>query len=108
MTNVTEKLPYCAGKKIFVSFDFQKGFWQLPLAEESQDFISFPIGDKVYSYLRAPQGFVDSAGVFQREIIKVFQELIDKKMLIVYIDDLIALATTFEEHFYVLDVILSK
>ncbi len=108
MTNVMEKLPYCANKKVFISCDFQNGFWQLPLDEESQDFISFPIGDKVYSYTRAPQGYIDSAGVFQQEIVRTFQELVDKNMIIIYIDDILALATNFEEHYYVLNVILSK
>lgn len=54
----------------FGSFDFFKGFWQMPLAEDSQDIFSFVMEDGIFTPTRVPQGAMDSAVHFQAQVNK--------------------------------------
>lgn len=48
------------GATCFARFDAFKGFWQFPLAPQSQEFFSFLVDGVVYSPTRVPQGASDS------------------------------------------------
>ncbi|OWZ07849.1 LOW QUALITY PROTEIN: hypothetical protein PHMEG_00019703 [Phytophthora megakarya] len=57
-------------------FDLKNGFWQLPLAEESQEVLSFMTDEGVYTPTRVSQGAMDSALHFQSQMQRVLAELI--------------------------------
>ncbi|KAF1332443.1 hypothetical protein FI667_g3535, partial [Globisporangium splendens] len=64
------------GATRFGSFDLFKGFWQMPLAQESQELFSFMAEDGIYTPTRAPQGAVDSALHFQTQMQEDFSEML--------------------------------
>ena len=49
------------GAKYFSTFDCKKGYWQVPLAENSKDYTTFLCSLGKFRYTRAPMGFI-SAG----------------------------------------------
>ncbi|GMF33713.1 unnamed protein product [Phytophthora lilii] len=91
----------CEGAKALGKFDMLKGFWQLPPAEDSREQFSFQT-DGVFTPTRAPQGGVDSALHFQATMQEVFDDLINEHLL-VYVDDVILFASSYEEYLQVLE-----
>lgn len=85
--------------KYFARFDFFKGFWQFPLAPESQEFFSFLVDGVVYTPRRVPQGASDSAIHFQKQMELVFQEMLYTSLLI-WIDDVVVYATTLSQFIF--------
>eukprot|EP00644_Phytophthora_capsici_P005411 jgi/Phyca11/96548/e_gw1.1.1876.1 len=79
------------GNKHFGLFDFIKGFWQLPLAEFCQEWLSYMTDEKIYTPRRVPQGCGDAAIYFQKTMEKCFATLLYKHLL-VWIDDLLLYA----------------
>ncbi|KAJ0404393.1 hypothetical protein P43SY_007646 [Pythium insidiosum] len=74
---------YVRGKKHFGLFDFLKGFWQLPLAKESQELLSYMTGRHVYTPTRVPKGCCDAPLHFQktRDLLR-FEKLLYKHPLV--------------------------
>ncbi|KAG3046898.1 hypothetical protein PC121_g20390 [Phytophthora cactorum] len=83
-------------KKVFASFDFTQGFWQLPLDEESREVFSFITPDGVYTPARVPQGAMDPALHFQSQVQTKLAPLIPHSAL-VWVDDGILFAATVPE-----------
>ncbi|OWZ06725.1 hypothetical protein PHMEG_00020985, partial [Phytophthora megakarya] len=69
------------------------GFWQLPLAEESQEVLSFMTDEAVNTPTRVPQVAIDSALYFQSQMQRVLVELIPHNAQ-VWIDDVLIYAKT--------------
>ena len=101
MPNVQVALERCRGKKYFAVFDFLKGFWQLPLATESQECLSYMTDIHVYTPTRVPQGSADAALHFQAVVENVMGTLMYKSVL-VWIDDLLMYAETIDGLLHVL------
>ncbi|GMG17366.1 unnamed protein product [Phytophthora fragariaefolia] len=72
-------------------FDFIKGYWQLALAEECQEWHSYMTHRKVYTPRRVPQICTDAALFYQSTVQKCLEELLHKHLL-VWIDDLLLYA----------------
>ncbi|ETL83427.1 hypothetical protein L917_16625 [Phytophthora nicotianae] len=70
---------------------FLKGFWQLPLAEKCQEWMSYMTDEKIFTPRRVPQGCSDAAIYFQKTMEKCFASLLYKHLL-VWIDDLLLYA----------------
>ncbi|OWY98480.1 hypothetical protein PHMEG_00030748 [Phytophthora megakarya] len=85
------------GMKHFGLFDLLKGFWQLPVAKECQEFLSYMTDSKVFTPTRVPQGCSDAAIHFQRTMEKCFEKLLHKHLL-VWVDDLLLYASNVDEY----------
>ena len=60
----------------FSSLDALKGFWQFPLAEESQEVYSFLTELGVFTPTPLIQGSTDSAHAFQAGMMEVFEDML--------------------------------
>ena len=86
---IEDQLDLLQGAKVFSALDLKSGFFQVPINRDSRKYTSFIVADGQYEFLRAPFGLCNSPSVFQRFINSVFKELIAKKIVLVYIDDII-------------------
>jgi len=89
-------LTHLSKKKYFSTIDLFKGYWQFPLHEDSQEYFSFMTHNKVYTPTRLVQGDTGAVEYFQRQMMKVFQPLLNKQLLI-WLDDLLLYSSTIEE-----------
>ncbi|CAF2237598.1 unnamed protein product, partial [Rotaria magnacalcarata] len=116
------------GFNLYTSLDFTNSFWQLPLDEKSQDYMSFSLARVKYKLTRAPQGFINTAAAFQSSMNYVFGDLLFNKelpvktyvngvpkwtnitrtRLISYIDDVIILAESEQVMELMLELVLKK
>ncbi|KAJ0408589.1 hypothetical protein P43SY_008936 [Pythium insidiosum] len=91
MPNLDVDLERVMGCVCFGLFDFIKGYWQLPLDEESQEILSYMTHRKIYTPRRVPQGCSDAALYFQSTMERCFASLLYEHLL-VWIDDLLLYA----------------
>ncbi|KAH9090618.1 hypothetical protein Ae201684P_014414 [Aphanomyces euteiches] len=82
-------------------FDLTKGFWQLPLAKDSQEILSFMLAFRVMTPTRVMQGHCDSASFFQNTMTECLRPLLYKHCL-VWIDDILVWANSLADYVDVL------
>jgi len=74
---------------IFTTLDLKNGFFHVPMGESSRQYTAFVIPTGQYEFRYVPFGLCNSPAIFQRYINTIFRELIDEKIVLAYMDDLI-------------------
>lgn len=83
--------------QFFSTIDLAQGFHQIPLSDESKDFTTFSTSAGSFKWNVLPFGLKVSPSAFARMIHSAFAELIPN-VCFVYLDDIIILGKTEEEH----------
>ena len=91
--------------KYFSTFDCKKGYWQVPLAEESKDLTAFLCSLGKFRYTRAPMGFISTGDSYNQRCDKALQGL---KGTAKIVDDVLIASETFEEHFQGIKALLQR
>ena len=84
--------------KVFSKLDAASGFFQIPLAPESRKYTAFLSHDKKYQYKVLPMGLSTSPQAFCALVTMIFNKL-KGKCVIPYLDDLLVLSQSEEQHF---------
>ena len=79
--------------KYFSAFDCKKGYWQVPLAEESKDLTTFICSLGKFRYTRAPMGCIFTPDSYNQRGEKVLQELNCTRRIV---SDVFVASETFE------------
>lgn len=93
-----EDILHSAKRAKFIStIDLQSGYWQVRVRESDRDKTCFvcPLG--TYRFIRMPMGLKTAGNTFQR-LMDRFRAGLGERTLAVYLDDLIVISETFEEH----------
>ncbi|XP_059055505.1 uncharacterized protein LOC131849440 [Achroia grisella] len=96
LPRIEDQLDQLAGSKMFISLDLASGYYQIPIAEASQEKTAFVTPDGQYQFTRMPFGLVNAPSVFQRTMNKILADAKIKYALI-YMDDFLIPATSFEQ-----------
>ncbi|XP_042147960.1 uncharacterized protein K02A2.6-like [Ixodes scapularis] len=75
MPTVEENLAKLANAKLFSKLDANAGYWQTPLAPESQDLTTFITPFGRFQFLRLPFGIATAPEFFQREMLRILEGL---------------------------------
>ena len=81
--------------KYISKLDLTKGYWQIPLDEESKDKSSFITPSALYRFRVMSFGLMTAPATFQRMMQKVLAGLNFAKA---YLDDVLIISKTFDEH----------
>lgn len=57
--------------------------------EASVKYTSFIVSDGQYEFLRVPFGLCNSSSIFQKFVNAIFKELVKRKIVLIYMDDLV-------------------
>ena len=95
------------GNEYFTTIDMSWGFYQLPMAEESQDYTAFRTPFGSFKWLRMPMGLTGSPKTFQSLMEQVLVGL-TWKTAVPYLDDCIIFSSTAEEHIERLGEVLER
>ncbi|XP_022830950.1 uncharacterized protein LOC111359588 [Spodoptera litura] len=101
---IDDQLDRLAGHSLFISLDLASGYYQLAVGESSQDKTAFVTPDGQYQFKRMPFGLANAPSVFQRTMNKILAKL---DYIIIYMDDILIPARTFNEGLKRLDEVLS-
>lgn len=75
----------------------RNGFLHVVVNRESRKYLAIVTEGGQYEFQRAPFVFCNSPAVFQRYINHLFRELVNNKIVVVYFDDIIVLAKSYDE-----------
>ena len=105
LPKVSDILSSLAGAGYFARLDLKKGFWQFLLAVAARKHLAYVVNQRMYQPRVVPMGCVQSSFYLQRTMHKLFGPLIARGVL-VYQDDIIIYAATFEEFLRLLEQVL--
>ena len=93
------------GVKFFTSLDLVRGYYQLPLEEASREYTAFSTPRHHWQFKRLSFGLKNAPAAFQREMQHVLSGF-PWRRVIVYIDDVLIMSDSFEEHLALVDKVL--
>ena len=96
-----------ASAKIFSTIDLHSAYMQLEVAEEDRHKTAFITKYGLFEYLVMPFGLCNAPSTFQRCIELVLRGL-QWNILLVYLDDIIVMATYFDEHLERLEEVFKR
>lgn len=97
LPNLEEAFSTLTGSKWFSVLDLKSGFYQIEMEEVDKAKTAFvcPLG--FWEFNRMPQGITNAPSTFQRIMERCMGDL-NRKQVLVFIDDLIVFSDTLEEH----------
>ena len=107
LPRIEDCLDCLGGAKVFSTLDLQSGYWQIDLKEEDRAKTAFSTRSGHYEYVTMPFGLCNAPSTFERAMELIMKGL-QWKTLILYLDDIIVLSSTFDEHIERLDEVLSR
>ncbi|MBW0532670.1 hypothetical protein O181_072385 [Austropuccinia psidii MF-1] len=106
------RIPHALDKlskaKYITKMDFMKGFHQNGVKPKFMKLPRIICHMGIHEYTRMPFGIKNAPPHFQRMMNTIFQEEILEGWMVVYIDDIIIYAETWEDHVQYIDRVLSK
>ncbi|KAH9114827.1 hypothetical protein LEN26_013016 [Aphanomyces euteiches] len=106
MPNLDSAMACLVGTKAYFTLDWTKGYWQLPLHADSQEFFSFMTPFGVYTPTRVLMGQTDAVAYCQSVVHQIFGELLFRGLL-AWLDDLLGSAKSVASLFDLLDQVLA-
>ena len=93
---VDELIDRLGQAQYITALDLTKGYWQVPVAKESQAKTAFITPFGKYEFLTMPFGLVDAPSTFQRLMDRVLEET--HEFAAAYLDDVIVYSDSWEKH----------
>lgn len=103
---IDDQLDALKGARIFSTLDLKNGFFHVPLEIESRKYTAFITPDGHYEFLYAPFGLCNSPAVFSRYIKAAFRDLIEERVVLVYMDDFVIPSANYEDNLKRLEDVL--
>lgn len=95
LPRIGDILEKASGHKYFSTIDLRQAYHRLPLTEKSQPLTTFDHNGKQYMFARAPFGLKPMTSIFQRGMMKIFEDL---DWVAIYVDDIVIFSDSAEEH----------
>ncbi|XP_050030532.2 uncharacterized protein [Dermacentor andersoni] len=93
------------GRKIFSKMDLSKGYWQVPLDEQSKERTAFSAPSGLYQFKKMPFGIKTAPAVFA----KLMRKLLDGIANVYhYYDDLLIATNNWQDHLDALGEVLAR
>jgi ribonuclease HI len=86
---IEDQLDFLQGAKVYSTLDLKNGFFHVPIEEASCKYTAFIVPNGHYEFLRMPFGLSTSPAYFQKYVNAVFRKLTAKRIVAIYMDDLI-------------------
>ncbi|CAF1100693.1 unnamed protein product [Brachionus calyciflorus] len=83
------------------------GYWQVKIADSDKHKTAFITATGLFQFKKMPFGLCNAPATFQRLMNKILASILWKRC-IVYLDDIIVYARTFEEHLESLEMVFQK
>ena len=104
--NLTDSVYSATKIKYFSKLDLIKGFYQVPISENSRKYTAFSTLNHQYQFKRLSFGLKNSGIQFQKNMQEILADFKNKKV-IVYIDDILIMSESFDEHLILVEKVLT-
>ena len=106
MPNVTDAVYTPTKVKFFTKLDLIKGYYQFPIHNNSKQYTAFSTPHCQYQFKRLSFGLKNSGIEFQKGMMEILAGF-DHRKVIIYIDDVLILSSSFEEHVELVSKVLN-
>ena len=106
MPNLSDAIYSGHNIKYFTKLDLIKGYYQVPIHPDSRQFTAFSTTKQQYQFKRLSFGLRNSGIQFQKNMQEILSELMNKR-IIVYLDDILIMSESFEEHLQLVERVLT-
>ena len=106
LPNLNDAVFGLSGMKYFSSCDLKQGYYQLPLDAKSREFTAFSTLHGHWQFKVLAFGLRNAPGAFQRAMSQVLSGY-SRRNVIVYIDDLLVMTETYDEHLELMKKVLN-
>ena len=107
LPRIDESIDALGGAKYFSTIDLMSGYWQLPVFEPHRPKTAIITHMGTFEFKRMPMGLVNSGATFTRVLQSIFHSMCHTEVIL-YLDDLICFAPTFELHLERLEHVLQR
>jgi hypothetical protein len=108
LPRIEDNLDTLQGAEYYSTLDLLSGYWQVAMAPEHRDKTAFSVsGGGLFRFLTMPFGLCNAPATFQRLMEKVLSGL-QWEIAVLYIDDVIVFANSFEEQLERLGLVLGR
>ena len=104
MDQLLERIP---GHPLYCFMDGYSGYFQIEIVAEDQEKTTFTCPFGTYAYRRMPFGLCNAPATFQRCMLSIFSDLVERVME-VYMDDVTIYGGSFEECLINLETVLHR
>ena len=104
---VDDTLDTLAGSCWFTTLDLISGYWQVPLHTEDREKSAFTTPEGLFEFTVMPFGLCNAPATFQQLMDSVLAGL-QWTTCLVYIDDVIILGKSFDDHLYNLSQVFNR
>jgi len=95
MMSADDTFPKLAGSLYYSTFDFCKGYWQIPMEENSKDRTTFVSSRGLFRFKVMPFGLVNAGSTYNRMVRKLLDGATNLQS---YVDDVIGHTKNWDEH----------
>ena len=96
------------GKKVFSTLDLLKGYWQIGIQPCDRHLTAFTTPTGLYESTVLTFGLTNAPSTFQRFMNNIFHDMIARKEVIVYLDDILIMGEDVASHNRILKEVLSR
>ena len=97
LPRIDDTLDLLSGARYFITLDLASGYWQVAKEESSKEKTAFTMYSGLYQFKKMPFGLVNAPATFQR-LMKVVLSGLARTVCLVYLDDILIIGKTLEEH----------
>ncbi|GBM73773.1 Retrovirus-related Pol polyprotein from transposon 297 [Araneus ventricosus] len=97
LPRIDDTLDALNGSQWFTTLDLKSGYWQVEIRPEDREKTAFTTGQGLWQFKVMPFGLCNTPATFERLMETVLRGLSSEACL-VYLDDIIIVGRTFEEH----------
>lgn len=95
--SVEELFKKCGGARYMTKLDLTSGFWEIPIRRSDRKYTAFLYKNRCFQFTRVPFGLCTSLAAMVRCLDKVLGEDVERYTL-VFVDDILCISKSFEEH----------
>ncbi|UYV64930.1 K02A2.6-like [Cordylochernes scorpioides] len=107
LPRIDATLDTLSGSQWFSTLDLKSGYWQVSIHPEDREKTAFTTGNGLWQFKVMPFGLCNAPATFERLMETVLQG-IPLETCLVYLDDIIVMGKSFEEHLINLERVLQK
>lgn len=107
LPRIDDTLDTLAGSVMFSTLDLKSGYWQVAMHPDDKEKTAFSVGNGLWQFTVMPFGLCNAPATFERLMEQVLLGL-NGKTCLVYLDDIIVLGRSFEDHLENLKGVLKR
>ncbi|KAL5574187.1 hypothetical protein UlMin_023784 [Ulmus minor] len=104
---IDQMLELLAGHAYYCFLDGYSGYNQIPIAPEDQEKTTFTCPFGTFAYRRMPFGLCNAPGTFQRCMMSIFSDMVER-FLEIFMDDFSVFGSSFDECLHHLKLVLVR